>query len=116
MDVSTAFLHGKLTEEVCIKQPQGFIKDSEEHLVCRSIYGLKQSPRCWNHALDIRLREMGTLSDPCHTEGDIIFSLWQYTLTTLLFPSEVRMAEVKQKLCKTFQMKDLADHYIIFLV
>ncbi len=46
MDVSTAFLHGELTEEVYMKQPQGFIKDSEEHLVCRlnrSIYGLNEA-------------------------------------------------------------------------
>ena len=37
---------------------EGFIEQGKEHLVCqlkRSIYGLKQSPRCWNHALDNRL-------------------------------------------------------------
>ena len=55
MDVSAAFLHGELTEEVYMKQPEGFVEEGKEHLVChlkRSIYGLKQSPRCWNHALD----------------------------------------------------------------
>ena len=54
MDVSTAFLNGELSEEVYMRQPEGFVKKGEEHLVCRlnrSIYGLKQSPRCWNHAL-----------------------------------------------------------------
>ena len=61
MDVSTAFLHGELTEEVYMKQPEGFIEQGKELLVCklkRSIYGLKQSPRCWNHSLDSRLKEM----------------------------------------------------------
>ena len=55
MDVSTAFLHGELTEEVYMKQPQGFIEQGNKYLVCRlnhSIYDLKQSPRCWNQALD----------------------------------------------------------------
>ena len=55
MDVSTAFLHGELTEEVYMQQPEGFIESGKEHLVChlqRSIYGLKQSPHCWNHTLD----------------------------------------------------------------
>ena len=55
MDVSTTFLHGELTEEVYMRQPEGFIEPGKEYQVCRlkrSIYGLKQSPRCWNHALD----------------------------------------------------------------
>ena len=41
MDVSTALLHGELTEEVYMKQPEGFIEQGKEHLVChlnRSIY------------------------------------------------------------------------------
>ena len=53
MDVVTAFLNGKLDEELYMQQPDGYIKPGEEHLVCKlkkSIYGLKQSPRCWNKA------------------------------------------------------------------
>lgn len=70
MDVTTAFLNGYLEEEVFMKQPEGFIAKGQEHLVCklkRSIYGLKQSPRCWNSALDSQLKTMGfaqTSSDP----------------------------------------------------
>ena len=44
MDVKTAFLNGELHEEVFIRQPEGFIEEGREHLVCRlkkSIYGLK---------------------------------------------------------------------------
>ena len=54
VDVTTAFLNGKLEEEVCMRQPEGFIAKGQEHLVCKlkkSIYGLKQSPRCWNTVL-----------------------------------------------------------------
>jgi hypothetical protein len=55
MDVKTAFLNGGLQETIYMKQPEGFVKKGQEHLVCklqRSLYGLKQAPRCWNKVLD----------------------------------------------------------------
>ena len=71
MDVTCAFLNGELEEEIYIKQPEGFEVKGKEHLVCklrRSIYGLKQSPRCWNAILNGKLERMGfsqTKEDPC---------------------------------------------------
>ena len=49
MDVTTAFLNGELKEEVYMKQPEGYVVKGKEDLVCKlrkSVYGLKQSPRC----------------------------------------------------------------------
>ena len=46
MDVKTAFLNGKLDEDIYMEQPEGFAKKGNEHLVCKlkkSIYGLKTS-------------------------------------------------------------------------
>ena len=66
MDVQIAFLNGDLHEEVYMRQPEGYEVKGKEHQVCklhRSIYGLKQSPRCWNHVLDEYLHQ--TFSDPC---------------------------------------------------
>ena len=54
-----------------MKQPEGFIKEGEEHLVCmlkKCICGLKQLPRCWNMAIDSYLQELGfkpSTSDTC---------------------------------------------------
>ena len=78
MDVTTAFLNGELEEEVYMRQPEGFITEGQEHLVCKLNYGLKQSPRCWNHTLHNQLTEMGfvqTASDPClymASEGEMV--------------------------------------------
>ena len=43
-------------------QPEGFVAKGQEHLVCKlkwSLYGLKQSPQCWNSVLDAHLKSMG---------------------------------------------------------
>ena len=64
MDVTTAFLNGEPKEEVYMKQPEGYVVKGKEGLVCKlkkCIYGLKQSPRCWNSALDYYLKQTGFL-------------------------------------------------------
>lgn len=48
-DIKTAFLYGELREDIYMEQPRGY--ECGQNLVCRlnrSLYGLKQSPRCWN--------------------------------------------------------------------
>ena len=50
MNMKTAFLNGNLDEEVFIDQPEGFMIEGKEHVVCRlkrSIYELKQASRQW---------------------------------------------------------------------
>ena len=71
MGVVTAFLNGHLEEEIYMEQPEGYIKPGQEHLVCKlkkSIYGLKQSPRCWSKAFTEFMKDIGfkqSTSDPC---------------------------------------------------
>ena len=53
-------LNGDLKDEVYMKQPEGFVVKGQEHLVYklkRSIYGLKQSSRCWNSSAGSALKE-----------------------------------------------------------
>ena len=61
MDVKTAFLNGELKEDIYMKQPEGLIEKDKEILACKlrkSIYGLKQSARCWNTELE-QIKKMG---------------------------------------------------------
>ena len=118
IDVATAFLNGELKEEVYMKQPDGFAIKGQEHLVCRlkrSIYGLKQSSRCWNVILDKRLKEMGfiqTDSNPCIymvTEGEMFIIAVHVDDIVLAAKSDERMVEVKKGLAKGFEVKDMSE-------
>lgn len=63
MDVHNAFLHGDLDEEVYMKMPLGFVT-SQPNKVCRlrkSLYGLRQAPRCWFAKLAAALKKYGFL-------------------------------------------------------
>ena len=56
-----------LPEDVCMTQPEGFVCPEEPEKVCklqRSIYGLKQASRSWNHRLDEVVKEFGFLQNP----------------------------------------------------
>ena len=50
MDVKTAFLNGKIEEEVYIEQPEGFVTHGKKTHVCKlkkALYGMKQATRVW---------------------------------------------------------------------
>ena len=123
VDVTTAFLNGELEEEVYMKQPKGFVTEGQEHLVCKlkkSIYGLKQSPRCWNTTLDSHLKDMGftqSVSDPCmYTDagGDLFFIGVYVDDIILAGCSDKRIKEVKDALAHKFDIKDMGKlHYFL---
>ena len=49
MDVSSAFLHSDLDENILLRQPENFVEKGNENMVClleKSLYGLKQSSKC----------------------------------------------------------------------
>ncbi|GKA75721.1 retrovirus-related pol polyprotein from transposon TNT 1-94 [Tanacetum coccineum] len=54
MDVKSAFLNGKLKEEVYVKQPIGFESSEFPDYVCKldkALYGLNQASRAWYETL-----------------------------------------------------------------
>ena len=62
MDLKTAFLNSALDCEIYMSQPEGFVDPYRPSHVCKlkkSIYGLKQSARCWNITLDEYLKSVG---------------------------------------------------------
>ena len=69
LDVKGAYLNGKLTEHVYMKQPEGY--NDGTGCVCwliKTLYSLKQAGREWNIELDTKLRKKGYMRlrlDPC---------------------------------------------------
>lgn len=86
MDVETAFLHGELEEEVYMKIPVGLtgIASNKVLKLNRSLYGLKQSPRCWNKKFTTTLRNNGyaqSTADSCLFVRKTTSPQSQYTWT-----------------------------------
>ncbi|KAJ9545825.1 hypothetical protein OSB04_025532 [Centaurea solstitialis] len=119
MDVKTAFLNGKLTEDVYMQQLEGFVDPKNPDKVCKllkSIYGLKQASRSWNLHFDVRIKEFGFTKsefEPCvYTKfsGSIVTFLVLYVDDILLIGNDVpTLQSVKTWLSKCFQMKDLGE-------
>lgn len=62
LDVCNAFLNGKLTEVVYMRQPPAFANKQFPDQVCRlkkALYGLKQAPREWCRRLSTFLERIG---------------------------------------------------------
>lgn len=55
LDVKSAFLHGKLNEDVYVEQPKGYERKGSEESVYKqhkALYGLKQAPRAWFSSIE----------------------------------------------------------------
>ena len=118
MDVKTAFLNYYVEEDIFMEQPKGF-KSEESSKVCklnRSIYGLKQASRSWNHHFDEAIYSYGFIKnedEPCvykKVSGKQLTFLVLYVDDILLIGNDVGMlTSVKVWLSKTFLMKDLGE-------
>jgi len=61
LDVWSAYLYGKLNEEIYMEQPEGFAVPGQEcKVLClwHALYDLKQAGLAWWHTLDESLKEL----------------------------------------------------------
>jgi hypothetical protein len=124
VDAITAFLQSELDEEIYMKVPEGITYSGDK--VCkllRSLYGLKQSPRCWNQKLNNYLLKLGfknSKSDYCvyHLNSnnlhDNFFILIFVDDILLITRDQGRLNALKSQLYKYFEMADAEPlHYFL---
>ncbi|GJU52630.1 putative RNA-directed DNA polymerase [Tanacetum coccineum] len=119
MDVKTAFLNGRLDEDIYMEQPEGYVNPKYPNRVCklqRSIYGLKQASRQWNKRFDEEIKRFGftqNRDEPCvyrKASGSNVVFLILYVDDILIMGNNIpRLKEVKDYLGKCFSMKDLGE-------
>jgi hypothetical protein len=119
MDVCTAFLNGKLEEEIFMQEPEGYKSTTKTNQTCkllRSIYGLKQAGRIWYQLLDGFLKENGFRR--CHKEYCIYIQKDDSATTiivvyvddlTIASTNLERIVSIKKALSSRFEMKDLGE-------
>ena len=106
-------------------QPEGFVKQGQEHLVCRlrkALYGLKQAPRSWYVKIDTFFLQNGFVkskNDPnLHFKKDekgnvALISLYVDDLI-ITGSAHKLIEEIKVQLSQVFEMKDLGEvHYCL---
>lgn len=125
MDVKTAFLNGKVEQEVCVEQLKGFVIHSKESHVCKlkkALYGLKQAPRVWYERIDNYLKSLGFHKSSADSNlyfkvvGSQPLILVLYVDDLFLTREEQQMTWCKRELTSKFEMKDLGlMHYFLGL-
>ena len=124
MDVVTAFLNGTLDEEIYMEQPPGYVKEGMECFVCKmkkSIYGLKQSPKCWNTVFKEHMESTNfkqCTADPCifvRSKGTDLTIIAVYNDDLIIITkTPEKMKWIKNSLATCFKMKDLGKlHYCL---
>ncbi|KAD0241433.1 hypothetical protein E3N88_44569 [Mikania micrantha] len=104
MDVKSAFLYGKIKEEVYVCQPPGFEDNKHPDWVYKldkALYGLKQAPRAWYDTLSTFLLQNN------FTRGSIDKTLFikkvgQHKLLVQIYVDDIIFVSSDPKLCADF--------------
>src|SRR5258706_16002059 len=125
LDVETAFLNGKINEEIYMQVPKGFEKlDLDLGNLWRLhglLYGLKQAPLIWNRLLNKVLKSFGwcrLLLDWCiyiwHDSKAHLMILAVHVNDMLLAGNSCElMEEAKTWLAKHFKIKDMGNPKLV---
>jgi hypothetical protein len=124
MDVSNAFLHGILEEDVFMRHPHGSEDPRKPNHVCKlykALYGLKQTPGVWYSRLSVKLKQLGFSLSKVDTSlfiynknGVTIFLLIYVDGIIVTSSSSAAVDALLRDLNDEFALKDLGKlHYFL---
>jgi hypothetical protein len=126
LHVQNAFLHGKLEEEVYLRQPPGYEDKTEPQYVCRldkTLYGLKQAPRAWYSRLSSKLIELGFKMSKVDNSLFYVNNS-ELTMFILVYVDNIIVASSRSNAARAllkelgdeFALKDLGElHYFLII-
>ncbi|MBW0498090.1 hypothetical protein O181_037805 [Austropuccinia psidii MF-1] len=121
-DVTTAYLHSNVKEDVYVRPPPGMcLKEGAVLKLRKALYGLKQAGRCWWKHLSSMLRDMGFVSNQedqssyVYRMGNDVAMMWVHVDDGVLTAnSEQVMDRLKSDLQARLQLKwDKGIHSIV---
>ncbi|XP_020421230.1 uncharacterized protein LOC18775571 [Prunus persica] len=118
LDVKSAFLNGKLLEQVYIEEPPGYVIKGNEHKVYRlknALYGLKQAPRAWYSCIEAYFEKAGfnkcpyehTLFIKSGAEGKILIVCLYVDDLIFTGNDEAMFVDFKNSMMADFDITDL---------
>lgn len=124
LDVTNAFLHGVITEDVYMKQPPGYIDPQRPQYVCKlhkALYGLRQAPRAWYALFSTHLQSLGFHNSLADTslfvlsqDSDITYVLIYVDDIIVTGNNSTFITTLLSQLQTNFALKDLGDlHYFL---
>ncbi|KAJ8472455.1 hypothetical protein ONZ45_g16643 [Pleurotus djamor] len=120
LDVKTAFLYGKLDEEIYMEQPEGFHAQDKKDFVFRlwrALYGLKQAALSWWKELSKSMEQLGfkrAKSDSglfiyTHPNGSVVIAII-YVDDALFCGSDRQLVlKLKAAFMKQWECRDLGE-------
>jgi hypothetical protein len=120
MDVTAAYLNGRLEEEIYLQQPEGFEDKNNPdgvYRLRRALYGLKQAGRTWYKTLRETLTDQLGFQQAhwdhsvyTRMAGDEMVILIVYVDDLLVIGRDMRsVGAVKKELAEHYEMKDLGE-------
>ncbi|KAJ8879740.1 hypothetical protein PR048_020348 [Dryococelus australis] len=110
MDAPTVFLNGAVDTDLYIFQPKGVRKGDKVLKFQHDLYGLRESPRCWNQWFNqfATKNDLRSGFDVCLYVGD---NLWLIILVDdiLLMGEKVKIEQLSAKLTEEFNAKDVGE-------
>ncbi|KAJ0847332.1 putative RNA-directed DNA polymerase [Helianthus annuus] len=105
LDVKSAFLYGKVKEEVYVGQPPGFtdpIHKNKVYLLDKALYGLHQAPRAWYETLSQHLLANNFI------RGKVDATLFTkevdgHLLIVQIYVDDIIFGSTNENLCKDFE-------------